>query len=326
MKISIIIKSSNIEKYLKECIDSILNQKYNNFELILINDGSTDNCEKICKRYSKDKRVKYYYKKNGGLSDARNYGIKKATGDYIMFVDGDDFLKNELCLDKIVKKLLKENCDILQYKMAYFYTNKNKIQEFDNFYYNFSSDNLYSKLNELNKHGKMSISACDKIVKTSIIEKNKIYFENGLYSEDIDWSLHLYLYANSIEILDETVYIYRQQRVGSITTTKSKKRCQDLWYIIKKWYNYNYPNYNLKDLYYNYLAYQILILITITSKNTFNNNEIFLIKQTCLKLIQYDKNYKVKMFKKIYNLFGFKISTNLMKVYLSLKNKGVIKI
>lgn len=328
MKISIIVAIYNVEFYIEECVKSILNQNYKNFELILVNDGSTDNSEKICKQFTNDKRVQYYYKKNGGLSDARNYGIKKSKGDYLMFVDGDDFLKDEYCLNKINTALKKHRCDILQYKMAYFYQKKNKIQELKNLQCDFSSKKLYKRLNDLNKNGSMSISACDKIVKASIIKENNIYFEKGIYSEDIDWSLKLYLHSSKcrLDVINETIYIYRQQRVGSITAKKSNKRCKDLWYIIKKWYYYNYSNNDTKELYYNYLAYQTLVLLTICPKRAFNKNEYYSIKKIYKELAKYNDNYKVNLFKKMSKFLGVTITLNLTKFYLVLKNKGVIKI
>ena len=97
--ISIIIPIYNTEKYLKRCLDSVINKSYENLEIILINDGSTDASEEICKDYlEKDKRIKYFKKANGGLSSARNYGIKKSTGKYIGFVDSDDVISYDMFL------------------------------------------------------------------------------------------------------------------------------------------------------------------------------------------------------------------------------------
>lgn len=102
IKISVIVPIYNVEQYLSQCLDSIINQTYTNLEIILINDGSTDNSEKICNQYKLlDPRIIVIHKTNGGLSDARNTGIKIATGDYISFVDADDFI------DKNMYKLIQ---------------------------------------------------------------------------------------------------------------------------------------------------------------------------------------------------------------------------
>ena len=94
--ISIIVPIYNVEKYLQECIESLLKQTYKNIEIILVDDGSPDNCPQICDEFlKKDKRIKVFHKVNGGLSDARNYGLERATGNYICFVDSDDFVTED---------------------------------------------------------------------------------------------------------------------------------------------------------------------------------------------------------------------------------------
>ena len=147
MKISIIVPIYNIENYIEKCLTSIINQTYNNYELILVNDGSTDSSETICKKIAKEnKQIKYFYKKNGGLSDARNYGIRKSSGEYLMFVDGDDFLESKDSLKKIVSRLESSSLDVLQYKMKYYYENGGK-----NFYFkDFPNLNIEKTLDKLN--------------------------------------------------------------------------------------------------------------------------------------------------------------------------------
>lgn len=108
--VSIIVPIYNVEKYLEKCIISILNQSYENYEIILVNDGSTDGSEKICEKYGSNPKVKYYKKTNGGLSDARNYGLLKASGSHVMFVDSDDYLHPE-CLMALVQ-LINEDVQV----------------------------------------------------------------------------------------------------------------------------------------------------------------------------------------------------------------------
>lgn len=325
MKISIVVPIYNIEKYVKRCIESIVDQTYSNYEVLLIDDGSSDDSGGVCKKYIND-QVKYFYKENGGLSDARNYGVNVATGDYIMFVDGDDFLYDNTCLERINKKLALSQPDILQYKMIYYYENENKFQEMKDIFESGGSMDVYDTLINFNNNGTLSISACDKIVNLNFLKKNNLYFSKGLYSEDIDWSLNLYLYVNKIDILNFPVYSYRQQRCGSISTKKSKKRCQDLWFIIKKWYNFDYHDSKIKKLYCDYLSYQLLILLTITEKDMFPSCEITEMKNIYKNISKNNNNYKVKIFNKFYRLFGMNLSIFFMRIYLKLKNKGVIKI
>ena len=116
MKFSIIIPVYNVEKYIKKCLDSIKSQTYENYEVIIINDGSKENEEKIIKKYLKDERFSYYKKENGGLSDARNYGVKYATGDYLIFIDSDDYIAKDL-LKNLNKSLKKNIVDVLKYSI-----------------------------------------------------------------------------------------------------------------------------------------------------------------------------------------------------------------
>ena len=123
-KVSIIIPVFNMEKYLDVCINSVINQTYKNIEILLINDGSTDSSEDICLKYaSLDKRIKYYYQENGGVSKARNFGILNFCGDYVMFLDSDDFLDLNTA-QTLIQTTLINNFDVLEFKL-YIESNKN---------------------------------------------------------------------------------------------------------------------------------------------------------------------------------------------------------
>ena len=110
--VSIIVPIYNVEKYIKECIDSIINQTYKNLEIILVDDGSPDCCPKICDEYSKkDKRIKVIHKENGGLSSARNAGLDVAKGEYVSFIDSDDVV-DEKFIETLYNLCIENNCDI----------------------------------------------------------------------------------------------------------------------------------------------------------------------------------------------------------------------
>ena len=129
--ISIIVPIYKVENYLKRCIDSIINQTYKHIEIILVDDGSPDNCGAICDEYTKfDDRIKVIHKKNGGLSDARNCGIEISTGDYIIFIDGDDYVSKNMC-EKLLIRALEHNADIVScnFKEIYIDNNREKINK-----------------------------------------------------------------------------------------------------------------------------------------------------------------------------------------------------
>ena len=113
IKVSIVVPVYNVEKYLNQCVDSVLAQTYKNIEVILVDDGATDASPAICDEYAeKDNRVKVVHKKNGGLSSARNSGIKVATGDYLMFIDSDDYWNADFVLRELIDKTLASDADI----------------------------------------------------------------------------------------------------------------------------------------------------------------------------------------------------------------------
>ena len=141
IKYSIVVPIYNVEKYLEKCLDSIKNQTYQNFEVIMVNDGSTDNSNKIMKKFELDNRFKSYYKENGGLSDARNFGIIKAKGDYLILIDGDDYIEDDL-LFQINKELQGKKYDIIRFGLNIVNEKGNIIREVKNIKYNGNNLNV----------------------------------------------------------------------------------------------------------------------------------------------------------------------------------------
>ena len=126
-KLSVIVPIYNVEQYIHKCVDSILNQNFKDFELILVDDGSPDSCGKICDEYAqKDERVKVIHKVNGGLSDARNFGLEKAKGEYVSFIDSDDWVDENIYSESL--KYMEENdLDIVCFDVTEVRTNKNLV-------------------------------------------------------------------------------------------------------------------------------------------------------------------------------------------------------
>lgn len=200
--ISVVVPIYKVESYLRRCIDSILSQTYRNFELILVEDGSPDCSGKICDDYAnKDKRIKVIHKKNGGLSDARNYGTQIATGDYITYIDSDDwvapdylevlfnFLKNNDA-DLSVCRLIKTN------KEKRIHSSKNNILVFSAV--SALSDMLYQK--------NISNSACGKLIRRELM--NKLQFPVGRLYEDLFTTYKVISECNKIVFVDRILYYY----------------------------------------------------------------------------------------------------------------------
>lgn len=226
-KISVIIPVYNVEKYLRECVDSVLGQTYKNIEVILVDDGATDSCPQICDDYAnQDNRIKVVHKENGGLSDARNFGIDASTGDYIIFIDSDDYWDSDTAVEHIVDIIDKEHKDIVLFFFKYFYEDEQggRIVEYNKNFKNIkiNGKSKAEQMSDIIKNHVYLSASWTKAIKRDLFIKNDLYFVKDILSEDIDWSARLMLYAESFSLLNESFYIYRQ-RSTSITHTKTKK-------------------------------------------------------------------------------------------------------
>ena len=215
-KISIIVPIYNVEKYLEQCIESIINQDYKNLEIILVDDGSPDRCANIIDEYAKkDNRIKAFHKENGGLSDARNYGLDRATGEYICFVDSDDFVEKDF-ISSMYNNIKKYNVDIAACN-SYDYYNKNKIKVSN--YMNV--EKLYNK-DEANKYlyiiGYYNVGVWNKMYIRRLW--NKLRFPVGKKSEDIYVMYEIINNSNGLYYSAVPKYYYRQ-REGSITNSNN---------------------------------------------------------------------------------------------------------
>lgn len=227
MKISVIIPVYKVENYLHQCIGSVLEQTFENIEIILVNDGSPDRCGEICEEYANtDKRIIAIHKENGGLSEARNVGISKASGDYVMFLDGDDFWDDATALMRLAERLEQTNADVLNYTYKKFFEDRNQ-------YVPYLSQReampTYGARDEqlqyLAEHGLYIASACNKLIRRNLLEG--LSFQQGIYSEDIVWCAKLIEKAQSMDFVCENFYCYRQ-RADSIRHTITDKKCNDL--------------------------------------------------------------------------------------------------
>lgn len=223
--ISIIVPVYNVEKYVRRCIDSILTQSYKNFELILIDDGSTDMSGKICDTYlQQDERIKVIHQKNGGLSAARNAGIEVATGDYVTFIDSDDYIAQEYLL-VLLNGIKKFKADIsMCLGMKFFDGETVKCEEWnDNISEVFNSCDA---LENVLYHKKLNLYAWGKLYKSSLFEGIR-FPENKLF-EDVYTTYKLMDKADCI-LFNPTRLYYYYQRTGSIVNSEfNSKKIQQI--------------------------------------------------------------------------------------------------
>lgn len=228
VKISVIIPAYQVEKYLEECVDSVLKQTYPDYEVILVDDGSNDKTPEICDAYAeKDERVVVIHQKNGGLSEARNAGIRKASGDYILFLDGDDFYHAPDMLKKLADRAGLMDADVIQFSYEKFDEETGKREPYLKAQEDMPADlNKEKQLAWLQSNGLYIASACNKMIRRRLFDDG-LCFVKGVYSEDIDWCARLMLKAASFDYLPEQFYSYRQ-RGSSIRHTINDKKCSDL--------------------------------------------------------------------------------------------------
>ena len=205
--ISIVIPIYNVEQYLSTCLDSIIDQTYPHLEIILVDDGSTDSCPEICDAYAeKDARIQVIHKENSGLSDARNFGLKCATGEYIAFIDSDDFVSLNFC-DRLLNIILRNNAEIAECGFHKFVNESEIIVQKAN---SISEDLVYQteEALELLMKGNIQQMACNKLFKTEVI--SGILFEKNRKHEDEFWTYQIISHAKNIVKSNDVLYFYRQ--------------------------------------------------------------------------------------------------------------------
>lgn len=234
MKISVIIPVYNVEQYLHECVDSVLEQSYSNFELILVDDGSCDRSGIICDEYAQqDTRIKVIHKSNGGLSDARNVGLASAIGEYLIFLDSDDKWQSQDFLQKLIDVIAIKSYDLVLFRTQGF-TDKQCYSVSKPYSKSCFVEDKLETLRLLLKSQSFPTSAWSKFIKTSILKDKNIRFKKGLLGEDMDWNLKMLPNVSSFYFCNEAVYGYRQ-RDNSITTTYKIKNAQDFCWILQSW-------------------------------------------------------------------------------------------
>ena len=218
---SIIVPIYNIERYLEQCIESVLAQNYQNYELILVDDGSPDNSLDICTQYAKQHHnIVFIRKVNGGISDARNSGIKMARGEYLMFLDSDDYWEGTSILSDLQKIITENNPDVIFNYMSSVYPDKvlNNYLNRDKLLGSFKED-----FQGLYQDGIYLGFVWTKIIKREILLKNHLFFIKGRSFEDVTWSFFLTKYISSYAIYKNCFYMYRRKRKGSISSVVTAK-------------------------------------------------------------------------------------------------------
>ena len=313
--ISIIVPAYNAEKYIKTCLESLVNQTKKEIEIIVVNDGSTDKTEKIIKSF-KDDRIKYYKNTNHGLGYTRNFGIDKSNSDYIMFVDSDDYLRKDAC-DILYDKITNEYLDLV---ICDFYRVYDTKVEEDRLI-SFKNTNLMDTPNLLSD---INLSPWNKIYKSSLIKDNNIRFNEELKYEDTPFVATILDKAKMIGKVDECLNYYVIHEVSE--TTVRDRRCFDIIQIIDLVRDYYKDKDYVKDS-LNQLTVRTLTNYTIQQRVQIDKK---VGKEFVSKVFDYLQvnvpDYKDKKYYKDRGIRGIieknKLLTNIYITLYRLKNRG----
>ena len=311
MKVSIIVPVYNVEKYLDKCLNSLVNQTLKDIEIIVVNDGTKDNSQSIIDKYAKKypKIIKPYKKQNGGLSSARNFGLKYAKGEYITFVDSDDYVDCSM-YEKMYEKAISNDFDIVVCDTINVYENKEV----------YIKSNLGYSNNNIKNYIISPPMACTRIYNRNLFKN--IRFKEKIFYEDLELTPSLALKTTKIGFVEEGLYFYLQRTGSIMKQNKFNNRLLDIFDVLEKNYSslkkdyfdeieYIYITHLLRTATLRFLEYnkkEYLYKIVEIMKEKFPNwNKNIYYKKSSKKLklicfLAYNKYYRIlKLIKKVSN-------------------------
>lgn len=324
MKVSIIVPLYRAELYVKKCFESIKSQTYKDIEIVFVDDGSPDTSGQIADKLSEEQDefcIKVIHQSNGGASSARNAGIKVATGDYLLFIDADDFLKNNYSLERIVSYAQsKDYPDVIGFNISYFYPTRDQYVNWVE--YSEKITNAPDKetlVQELVKSGTLPVSPCGKMIKRDTYNKSCIKFLEGSIGEDIPWTIQLFDKVSSISYMNEYHYCYRQEVATSVTGCFSEKKFLDLVSIIENLVPMIQSlsfNEKTKECLYSFVGYELSIAMSgVHRLNKITKQNLRKKFRNLCWILQYTQNPKVRKVSRVYNIFGYDITELVLRIY-----------
>ena len=234
-KISIIVPVYKVEKELDRCVQSLLKQTYKNLEIILVDDGSPDRCPLLCDEYAqKDNRVRVIHKKNGGLSDARNVGLKSATGEYVLYIDSDDYIDLDSC-ERFMKAIEQQDVDIVVGSAVMEKLDGNSEQMLHTAT---PAGVIYNPNDFIEKSIKAFqwyAPACLNMYRRNFLLQNDLFFKVGIYFEDMQMLPRVFLSAQKISCIEGFFYHYIVRDNSIMTSQKNEKKRNDAIQNLREW-------------------------------------------------------------------------------------------
>lgn len=318
MLFSIIVPMYNTENFIERCLTSILAQTFTDFEVLVVDDDSSDsNLKKAHRMAEKDSRLKIFQIPHSGPGAARNKGISESSGEYLLFVDADDYWLDKDFLKKLSEMICQQRTDVFMYQMLKVTEDGIVLKRYKkpSFYH----ENVVLKLRDvyadLVQDGQALASACNKCVSRNLVEKYSIYFLENTNGEDIDWVLQLFSYVRTICLLNWEVYAYTQHKTESRSTSKDAPN--DLVGIIERWSNIlkrgKVPHARAVA---GLVAFEYGICMG-------NNHRLSKEKRQVMReheyLLKYGLDKKTRLIQAVYRRMGYSLTCFAIRVYLRLR-------
>lgn len=317
MFFSIIIPMYNVQQYIRKCVDSLTCQSMGDFEIIVVDDGSADESARVVSELAKrDPRIKLFSKENGGQSTARNHGLRQSSGDYVIFIDSDDFVQSDDFLATIRDEIEKTSADVVMYRYNKYFESRTDNQ-LEKCGYSFESAKEITDTNKLIPILAASDayygSAWTKAVRRSLLIDNGIEFDEDLRCEDIDWSYRIVEKAKKMACVDREFIAYRQ-REGSVTKQGSLRNAEDFLKTVEKYKaRYESLDTNIDEelrqgLLSTLAKYYSNLLINYGRIKDKDKREMKSRFKALASLLDYAKSSRPVIVRKVYRVFGFSLT------------------
>lgn len=321
---SIIVPVYNVEEYLQECVLSVLNQSFDDFELILVDDGSTDCSFELCKKFEADNNcVKAFRQSNSGASGARNNGLECATGEYILFLDSDDFYNDKDALLKLKDKIDSTGADAVIFGCTDWNmkTNETVVSRTGYNLELINENDINKTLHYLLSSKMLPGGPTIFTVKRSVIEENGIRFKTGIQDEDYDFVLSVFCACKSVCAIDNPFYTYRKGRDNSVTGSSNIKMIEGIAYTLDKWLpiSESIENATIKKDVQNYLAFIYTTGFVVSGRmDSKTRKKALAIMKKYKSVLHYGYWRKTKITRIAVNLLGANLFSRLSSVYFKL--------
>lgn len=316
MFFSFIIPMYNVEKYIKNCLNSILCQSMQDFEIVVVDDGSTDNSNAIVNDMSKNHpSIKLIKKPNGGQSTARNRGLQEAQGEYVIFLDSDDFIMSDDFLSSVYSEIKKNGADVVMYRYQKYF--ESRSNPYTPCHYCFEcvkeETDMATIIYKLSQADAFYGSAWSKAVRRSVLVDNGITFDESLKCEDIDWNYRLMENIQKLSFVDREFVAYRQ-REGSVTKSVDLKSVDDFLVTLERYKeryesNDTHIDKKLKEALLCTLAkYYSNLLINYSMLSIKDRRKLKSRLKSISDLLKFAQSKRPKTVAKFYRCFGFTLT------------------